>query len=289
MVNIEAIGTSADGTQVTLHAQSKKRILPAYNIAASVTLLGPKAAVKAQSAAFLVSGANGSGKGYDISGNPDPECKGVHGVASEVDDPTPTDVSTPGAWNSCTDVVCQWIGAGGPGITGTSGSPPDIDYGGSTFTAADAEELYADLDPANKADVINTGSASYILNGGTHGSITDPVTLYYDGKLTVNGNVVGFGILVVDGDLEIVGDLDWNGIILIGTCTTCTCTTCPGGLTGSGGATVGGAMLVGNSTVEASTAEFTGTANLQYSCEGIAIANGAFNNTFATVSWRKVE
>ena len=149
--------------------------------------------------------------------------------------------------------------------------------------------MYADLDPANKADSINTGSASYILNGGTHGSITDPVTMYYDGKLRVNGTVVGYGILVVDGDLEIVGNLDWNGIILIGTCTTCGCATCPGGLTGSGGATVGGAILVGNSTVEASTAEFTGTADLQYSCEGIGIANGAFKNTFATVSWRKVD
>ncbi|MCH7498723.1 MAG: hypothetical protein IH886_01725, partial [Nitrospinae bacterium] len=44
-----------------------------------------------------------------------------------------------------------------------------------------------------------------------------------------------------------------------------------------------------NSTVDASTSQFTGTANLNYSCEGIQIANGAFSNTFAMVSWRKVE
>jgi hypothetical protein len=290
LIQIETIGTTAGGAQVTLHARTKRRILPSYNIAASVTLLGPTAAIKAQSAAFEVSGADGGGGvGYDINGVADPECTGVNAVATEAPGTSITTVSNPPGWAACTDIICKWIsGPGGGGMTGTSGGTPDLIHNATSFTAADAEELYADLDPANKADYINTGSSSYILNSGTYGSITDPVTMYYDGELKVNGTVVGYGILVVDGDLEIVGNLDWNGIVLIGTCTTCGCTTCPGGLTGSGGATVGGAMLIGNSTVDASTAEFTGTAQLDYSCQGIAIANGAFNNTFATTSWRKV-
>ncbi|MCZ6541414.1 MAG: hypothetical protein O6704_07165 [Nitrospinae bacterium] len=291
LVEIEAIGTTADGTQVTLHARTKRRILPTYGITAAVTLLGPVAAIKATSATFEVAGADGAGgNGYDINGVADPECNGVNGVATEAVDGTPTSVGNTAQWNACTDIICTWFSVpGSNGMTGTTGSTPDIDYGGSAFTAQDAEDLYADLEPATKSDYINTGSDSYILSGGTYGSVTDPVTMYYDGKLTVNGTVVGYGVLIVDGDLDVVGNLDWNGIILIGTCTACGCTTCPGGLTGSGGANVAGALLIGNSTIDASTAEFTGTADLNYSCQGIAIANGAFNNTFATVSWRKVD
>ncbi len=290
LVEIEAIGTTADGTQVTLHAKTKRRILPTYGITASVSLLGPFAAIKAQSAAFDVAGADGAGgNGYDINGNSDPECNGVSGVATEATG-TPFPVTTQADWDSCTATICTWFSnPGANGMTGTSGTTPDIDYGGSVFTAQDAEDLYADLDPANKSDYINTGSGPYNLSGGTYGSITDPVTMYYDGALTINGNTVGYGILIVDGDLNVIGNLDWNGLILIGTCTTCSCPTCPGGLTGSGGADVAGAMLIGNSTVDASTSQFTGTANLNYSCEGIQIANGAFSNTFAMVSWRKVE
>ena len=291
LVQIEAIGTTADGTEVTLHAKTKRRILPTYGITASVTLLGPVAAIKATSATFEVAGADGAGgNGYDINGVADTECNGVSGVATEAVDGTPTAVGNQPAWDACIDTICTWFSVpGSNGMTGTSGTTPDIDYGGTTFTAQDAEDLYDDLEPATKADYTNTGSDSYILNGGTYGSITDPVTMYYDGKLTVNGTVIGYGILIVDGDLDVIGNLDWNGIVMIGTCTLCGCPTCPGGLTGSGGADVAGAMLIGNSTVDASTAEFTGTADLNYSCEGIAIANGAFSNTFAMVTWRKVE
>ena len=291
LVEIEAIGITAEGTQVTLHARTKRRILPTYGITAAVTLLGPVAAIKATSATFEVAGADGGGgNGYDINGNPDTECNGVNGIATEAVDGTPTSVGNQPAWDACIDTICTWFSVpGSNGMTGTTGSTPDIDYGGSAFTAQDAEDLYADLEPATKSDYINTGSDSYVLSGGTYGSVTDPVTMYYDGKLTVNGTVVGYGVLIVDGDLNVVGNLDWNGIILIGTCTACGCTTCPGGLTGSGGANVAGAMLIGNSTIDASTAEFTGTADLNYSCQGIAIANGAFSNTFAMVTWRKVD
>ncbi|MCZ6512576.1 MAG: pilus assembly PilX N-terminal domain-containing protein [Nitrospinae bacterium] len=290
LVEIEAIGTTADETQVTLHARTKRRILPAYGIAASVTLLGPVAAVKLTSATFDVAGADGAGgSGYDINGNSDTECTGVSGIALETSGST-TVATNAAQWAACTDTICKWFTVpGSAGATGTSGSTPDIIEGSTSFTAADAEALYDDLEPATKADYINTGSASYTLSGGTYGSITDPVTMYFDGELQVSGNVVGYGILVVDGDLKLTGTLDWNGIILIGTCTTCTCPTCPGGLTGNGGITTAGAVLIGNSTVAASTSDFTGTAELNYSCQGIAIANGAFSNTFASVTWRHVD
>jgi hypothetical protein len=291
LVQIEAIGNTADGTQVTLHAKIKRRILPTYGIQASVTLLGPLAGIMATSATFDVAGADGAGgDGYAIDGTSDPECKGVSGIATETVDSTPTTVTTQVAWDACTDIICEWFTiAGSNGITGTSGTTPDIIQGATGFTAADAEALYADLEPATQADYINTGSDSYVLPGGTFGSVTDPITLYYDGQLQVTGDTVGYGILIVDGDLELLATLDWNGIILIGTCTTCGCTTCPGGLVGSGTIITSGAVLIGNSTVAASTSEFTGNATLQYSCQGIDIANGAFNNTFAMTSWRTVE
>lgn len=303
LVLIESIGTTDDGTSATLVAQTKRKILPTYGIQASVTLLGPVAAVKLTSATFDVTGADGAGgDGYDITGNPDAECNGVNGIALETTDGTPTSVGNAAAWSACADTICTWFTVpGAAGATGTTGSTPDLIQGATGFTAADAEALYEDINPAVNGDYRNASdsdavqvpdSGPYTLTGGVYGSITDPVTMYFDDTLNISGGTLeGYGILIVDGDLNLTGTLDWNGIVLIGTCTTCSaaCTDCPGGLTGNGNADVAGATLIGNSTVAASTSDFTGNAAFQYSCQGIGIANEAFKDTFAMVSWSRVE
>jgi hypothetical protein len=304
MVNVESIGTTANGATVTLHAQTKRRILPTYGIQASVTLLGPVAAVKLTSATFDVQGADGTGgDGYDINGNPDSECNGVSAIAIETTDGSPTSVGNAAAWDACSDTICTWFTVpGGNGATGTSGTTPDLVQGATGFTAADAAELYAELSPATNADYRNSDDSNavnppdtgpYNLTGGTYGSPTNPVTMYFDDTLSITGGTLtGYGILIVDGDLSMSGGLDWNGLVLIGVCTTCNVAcgaNCPGGLTGNGNADIAGAVLIGNSTVAASTSDFTGNATFNFSCEGIDIANGAFKDTFALVSWRKVE
>ncbi|MDH5764302.1 MAG: hypothetical protein OEZ51_15145 [Nitrospinota bacterium] len=292
LVEIEAIGYTANQTRVTLHAKTKRRVLPTYNIPASVVLLGPVAALQAQNATFDVAGASGpGGKGYDVSGNPDAECKGVNGVAIEPDGMDRFEATNPVQWNTCTAEFCEMYSTQGKaGISGADGGTPSLQFN-SPFRAKHAEAMYEDLVTNGTPDVSNTGSGPYILPAGNYGTPTNPVTLYYDDNLKIaNGtNVSGNGILIVDGDLQLNGTINWNGIIMIGNCTTCTCTDCPGGLIGSGNVTVAGTILVGNSTVEASTAQFEGNAQLNYSCEGIAIANGSFKDTFAAVSWARIE
>lgn len=58
-------------------------------------------------------------------------------------------------------------------------------------------------------------------NGATYGGSTDYKIVYSNtsSPANVNGlklsNVTGYGILLVDGDLELAGGFNWNGIILV--------------------------------------------------------------------------
>lgn len=69
------------------------------------------------------------------------------------------------------------------------------------------------------------GGANYTLtadqSGSTFGSSTNFVTVYADaagtqadGELRLN-NVDGYGILLVKGDLQLAGNINWNGIIIV--------------------------------------------------------------------------
>ena len=64
-----------------------------------------------------------------------------------------------------------------------------------------------------------------------------------------------------------------------------TCPTCWGELVGVGTAKIYGAMVVGND-VDAAGA-FSGSADIYYSCEGVAKAVEVFNQTFRTVGWNE--
>jgi hypothetical protein len=59
------------------------------------------------------------------------------------------------------------------------------------------------------------------VSGVTYGSTTNYVTVYADaiatqadGELRLN-NVTGYGTLIVKGDLQMAGNLNWNGIIIV--------------------------------------------------------------------------
>jgi len=69
------------------------------------------------------------------------------------------------------------------------------------------------------------GAANYTLtddvSGGTYGSSSNYVTVYADAQgtqadheLRLN-NVTGYGILIVKGDLQMAGNIDWHGIIIV--------------------------------------------------------------------------
>jgi Tfp pilus assembly protein PilX len=98
---------------------------------------------------------------------------------------------------------------GNPALTGSPATPQngntDIDL-----------QAYVDALKGG-ASVTLTGDAS----GGTYGSATGFVTVYADaagtqadGELKLT-NAVGYGILLVKGDLELAGNLNWQGLIIV--------------------------------------------------------------------------
>jgi Tfp pilus assembly protein PilX len=100
---------------------------------------------------------------------------------------------------------------GGPTL---SGNPPTQ----TGTTSLDLESYAESLRPG--ASITLTQDVSASGNGTTsYGSPTNYVTVYSDatqqadGELRLN-NVTGYGILVVKGNLQLAGNINWHGIII---------------------------------------------------------------------------
>ncbi|MEA2658641.1 MAG: hypothetical protein QOF64_1237 [Candidatus Binatota bacterium] len=102
-----------------------------------------------------------------------------------------------------------------PATTGTNGNP--------VLSSSPAHGT-TDVDLVALANQLKSG-ANYTLtsdvSGVTYGSTTNYVTVYADaiatqadGELRLN-NVTGYGTLIVKGDLQMAGNLNWNGIIIV--------------------------------------------------------------------------
>jgi len=140
-----------------------------------------------------------------------------------------------------------------PATTTTNGSP---DLSGSPSTPQHGS---TDIDLQAYIDAIK-GSANYTLtedsSGSTYGSSTNFVTVYADalgtqadGELRLN-NVDGYGILLVEGDLQLAGNINWNGIIIV----TGVITTSGGGSNSKNilGQVYSGSSSLGDSTINGS-------------------------------------
>jgi Tfp pilus assembly protein PilX len=105
-----------------------------------------------------------------------------------------------------------------PATTTTNGNP--------TFTGSPSTAQHGTLD-IDLNYYVNTLSAgaNYTLTDdatdATYGSSTNFVTVYADatgtqadGELKLN-NVTGYGVLLVKGDLELAGNITWNGLIIV--------------------------------------------------------------------------
>jgi Tfp pilus assembly protein PilX len=105
-----------------------------------------------------------------------------------------------------------------PATTETNGNP--------TFTGSPSTAQHGTLD-IDLDSYINTLSAgaAYTLTADaentTYGSSTNFVTVYADaigtqadGELKLN-NVTGYGVLLVKGDLQLAGNITWNGLIIV--------------------------------------------------------------------------
>ena len=104
-----------------------------------------------------------------------------------------------------------------PATTNSNGSP--------TFTGSPPTPQHGtlDIDIQGYVDALK-GSATTTLtadqSGGTYGSSSNYVTVYSDATLQADGelrlnNVTGYGILLVKGDLQMAGNLNWNGLIFV--------------------------------------------------------------------------
>lgn len=111
--------------------------------------------------------------------------------------------------------------------------------------------------------------------GTNYGSSSNYVICYSDmDELRLNGGT-GFGILLVDGDLELGGNFNWNGLILA-----------TGKIKmngGGGGINISGAVLSGDSS---ETTTSNGSVTLTYnSCD---IENAIENQPLKVIKWKEV-
>ncbi len=81
-----------------------------------------------------------------------------------------------------------------------------------------------DLDLGNYVDTLKESTSSIVtlaadVNGDTYGSAANFVTVYSETSGNVGGlkmsNVVGFGNLIIDGDLTLGGGFNWTGLVVV--------------------------------------------------------------------------
>ena len=252
--HIESIGVYNSSTK-TLRAMVRKQNINPSNFPAAVTLVGPTATITSTGSGFDV-----GGNALHTDGTADANCTSQHGIATEAT-----------AGNTATTLT----GNAGDHITGSGGVTPDISNSQTTFTYTEALAFY------NATQPLATDLGDDHITGGTLGTLASPQISFVSENLTISGTVSGVGVLIVNGNLDIQGSLDFQGVILIGACASCT-----GQLVGTGSATIYGAMVVGNGIN--ALANFTGNAQIHYSCDALNNAAGALRSTFAVVSWSEV-
>ncbi len=288
LVYIDSVGVNAEGARKLLSALVHRFTPLPSTLPAAVTLTGPTSIISASGNDFNVYGGTGvGGDGYGIDGLPDATCTGQYAVTTEAIGALQQVGDNNEA--ACTAAACM---AANPvaydNFVGTDGGVPSVGTSQTEFTGVEAEALRDQL--VNAPSVPDLSFSGYTIAGpidGPWGTQANPIIVHFDDAATINGSIHGYGVLIVDGDLDISGTLIWDGIIIIGACSTCTCPTCPGTLVGTGSATVHGAVVVGNAIN--ATANFTGSADIFYSCEGIAIANSVIEPVFSVVAWNEVD
>ena len=288
--SVGTIGTLGDDVQETITAAIRK-----YNydgeFPSAVTMVGPSYTLIAggdihiDGGNKIVSGTpNGVAwdmKGYGVPGSglatkpdPDPDCPAKNALTTEA-----SYDGTEETWNGSSE-------DGFRGITNShlTDSIADIGYDQTQFKIGAAEDMREQLIPhcdnCYEALPLPTTDVNQFASTVVLGTMADPEITYVNGNARFAAGARGAGVLMVDGDMDIVGDLNWAGIILIGGCGTCT-----GELIGVGSARVYGAMVVGNGFD--GDGNFSGSADIYYSCDGISVAKNAFGNSFKDIGWNQ--
>ncbi len=283
---IESVGVSADGTTKIMRAMLHKVKLATPP--GAVTTVGPTAEIEVDHENFTVEGVfPGTMNGYAIDGTEDTTCPGKNGIALEAPGPIEIkgDIFDPGDFDSsaCGGDACirlqfdsdgsEIIGIGG----GTPGNP-DVVAGQTSLTSLDAAKLF------NQLTVVETPDYVYDRyrpdTDVTFGSPAAPVVVYIEDELRVEAIMTGYGILIVNEELEVddPGFLNWYGIVIFGACPTCSDFEFE-----PDNAIIYGSVVVGGEDIEI---EDNGI--VRYSCAAIEMANGVFGNVFSIVSWEEI-
>ena len=193
-----------------------------------------------------------SGGALSINGNDAGNCGGGNIAPVYTKDPATTDLN------------------GGPHL---SGSPSTPQHGTIDF------DLQALVDQFKiGADYTLTADQS----GGTYGSSSNYVTVYADAEATQAdhelrlNNVTGYGILIVKGNLQLAGNLNWHGLIIVTGILTST-----GG--GSDGKNIEGQVYSGSSAL--GDTAVSGNIDIAYnSCE---VKKSLADQPMKVVNWKQ--
>jgi len=160
-----------------------------------------------------------------------------------------------------------------PATTTLNGSPT------LSGTPASAQQGSEDIDIATYIRILKTGATIVTVdqNGTNFGNSTNYVTLYSDTSdpYNVQGlkiqNGIGYGLLLVEGDLTLGGGFEWHGLILVS-----------GILTFNGG---GGGINIRGSVLANQTVDINGTIDIRYdSCK---VDSSVVSAGLGVVSWKQ--
>ena len=203
--------------------------------------------------AFLISGED-----HDLTGSIDTSKPTKPGIAS----PAPV-----------ADLESQVPAGRLDQIQGTGGTP--------SIATVPAFDLASLVDQARFA-------SSVIVESGTHTNLalgtptaSGVIVAYAEGDVHLSGGATGAGILIVDGDLRISGGFERVGLLIVRGRVTMT--------GGGGGKRVVGGVLIGEeivSDVSESEVTVTGTVDLLYSSEAIALASQSLV-MMSVLSWNE--
>ncbi len=156
--------------------------------------------------------------------------------------------------------------------------------GNPTLTGGTAHGT-TDIDLLAMVNTLKVGATTTLTadppNDSTYGSSTDygivyaDATAQADGKLDLN-NITGYGILLVKGNLDLAGNINWNGIIIV-----------TGTLSSSGGGKIGknitGQVYSGSSAL--GDTNISGNIDIAYnSCE---VKKALSSQPLTVVNWKQ--
>ncbi|MFQ5482456.1 MAG: PilX N-terminal domain-containing pilus assembly protein [Nitrospinaceae bacterium] len=265
VVIIESVGLDANGTLKQLQAKVHRPDSSLPDFPAAINVVEDTVALAPDGNSFLVDAtgviADSSPPNY---ATPDPNCDPKYAL------------STTATTGFNTSAVA---GNQEDNFTGYS-TDPSFNSGDPDLDKDEIEALRTQFlaDP-------NVQTWPSAVSSGTYGSEANPGIYHVPGDFAGSGNVVGYGVLIVDQQFVALGNFEWHGLVIIGGCPTC-----PGEIDDvRGNAKFYGAVVA--SGTQATEIKMGGNAMFYYSCaalESIETNLVPAGGGFSTLAWREM-